>query len=94
MGPIGRPNFRSRAGEGWGVVGGSRVFLMIATVIPVDPRFFCAPKKITEKFLPGNLLERMLEEKDRLSARPDRQVGAASTAEVVGDESRAREARR
>ena len=39
---------RISAALGCVVVGGRKVFLRMATVTPVEPRFFCAPKKRRE----------------------------------------------
>ena len=48
MGGMGRPSLRISVALGCVVVGGRKVFLRMATVTPVEPRFFCAPKKRRE----------------------------------------------
>ncbi len=40
---------------------GKKCFWIMTTVIPVDPRFFWAPKKMAEKLDIGIFLERILE---------------------------------
>ena len=62
IGLMGSPSCLISVGGGVGSDGGSKLFLMITTVMPVVPRFFCAPKNMAEKFLMGIRLERMLED--------------------------------
>lgn len=61
MGGMGRPRRLIISAEGCGVCGASRLFLMMTTVMPVDPRFFCAPKKMSEYFLTSTFRDRMFE---------------------------------
>ena len=43
MGPMGRPSCRSSSGAGCGASSSLRI---TTTVMPAQPRFFCAPKKM------------------------------------------------
>ena len=46
--PIGNLSFLISLGDGVATAGGRRFFLIITTITPALPRFFWAPKKITE----------------------------------------------
>lgn len=50
--------------------GGRRIFLIITTVTLVLPRFFCAPKKMTEKFMIGMRLDKMFEDMSATTIGP------------------------
>lgn len=48
IGGIGKPSFLISAALGCAVTGGSSSLRITATVTPVEPRFFCAPKNSSE----------------------------------------------